>query len=81
MAWLNQGQGKGAAGQSWNIGAVQQTISPMGNAQDVNQAEFVPPAWDNANQAIEADFGGQWDAAMNEVSLGNMDNGCQKSKE
>ena len=24
MAWLNQGQGKGAAGQSWNIGAVHQ---------------------------------------------------------
>jgi hypothetical protein len=39
--------------------------------QDVNHAEIPPPTWDNGNQTIEADFGGQWDAAINEVSRDN----------
>ena len=69
MAWLNQGQGKGAPGQSWNIGSVQQAMSPTVNSQDVNHTEFTPPVWDNNNQAIEANFGGQWDATINEVSI------------
>jgi len=70
-AWLNQGQGKGVTGGQWNIGSVQQSIPPAGNPPDVNHAEFTPPIWDNSNQAIEADFGGSWDAAINEVSIGN----------
>ena len=66
MNWLNQG--KGATGQ-WNIGAVQQSSPVAVNQADINQADFTPPAWDNSNQAIEADFGGSWDAAINEVSI------------
>jgi hypothetical protein len=66
--WLNQGQGKGAAGQ-WNIGMVQQSTPPVVNVE-VNQAEHVPPTWDANNQAIEADFGGQWDTSINEMSIG-----------
>jgi len=65
MAWLNQGQGKG---QSWNIRSVQQPVQQMGNTQDVNLAEFTPPAWDTGNQTIEADFGGQWGSTINEIS-------------
>ena len=65
MNWLNQG--KGATGQ-WNIGAVQSNPVTVNHAE-VNQAEFTPPAWDNSNQAIEADFGGSWDATINEVSI------------
>jgi hypothetical protein len=69
--WLNQGQGKGANGvQSWNIGAVQQTSPPAVNVQEVNHADFMPPNWDNSNQTIEADFGGQWDTSINELSIG-----------
>ena len=25
--------------------------------------------WDNSNQAVEADFGGQWDTSINELSI------------
>ena len=66
MNWLNSG--KGATGQ-WNVGAVNQSVPAAGNQADINQADFTPPMWDNANQAIEADFGGSWDAAINEVSM------------
>jgi hypothetical protein len=31
----------------------------------------MPPTWDSGNQAIEADFGGQWDTTINEISVGD----------
>ena len=71
MAWLNQGQGKGANGGQWNIGSVQQTLPQTINPQEVNLSEFAPPVRDTGNQAIEADFGGQWDSSINEISADN----------
>jgi len=71
MAWLNQGQGKGANGGQWNIGSVQQTLPQAIGTQEVNLSEFTPPVWDTGNQAIEADFGGQWDSTINEISTDN----------
>ena len=58
-------------GQSWNIGAIQSAAVPVGNTQEVSSAEFIPPVWDDVSQTIEADFGGQWDTAINEVSFDN----------
>ena len=69
MKWFSSG--KGATGQ-WNIGAMQQSGPVAGNQIDTNQIDFTPPMWDNADQAIEADFGGSWDAAINEASMDNQ---------
>ena len=65
MSWLKSG--KGAGGQC-NVGAVQQSGPVVGNLTDSNHVDFTPPLWDNANQALEADFGGSWDATINAVS-------------
>ena len=70
MNWLNSG--KGGTGQ-WNIGAAQQSGPMVGNQLDSNQVDLPPPMWDNANQTIDADFGGSWDATINEVSRESMD--------
>jgi len=47
---------------------MQPAMNTVNNQVDMNQGDNSPPTWDNSNQQNDADFGGNWDATLGEVS-------------